>query len=589
MKNNNKRTIYYYWLVTKQYKFLFFLIFSSVIVKSLVDIVIPLLYREIFDGLSSGKDVSQTTQMIFATLLMIGGLLFFGWFVQQITMFSLIKFEAFAAYQLAVKCFAYVHKHSVAYFNDSFVGSLVKKVSWFYRSFERIIEQLAFNLLPLLINSFFVVLILGKRNIYLGLGILSWIFFVFLVGWLFARFKNKYDLARNEAETEVTGLLADTFTNHLNIKLFNNYQRELKKFSDKSFNLLEKRKKSWSFHAFFELVQGFLMVILEIGIMFLAIYFWSKGSLSIGDLVLIQTYIFGIMNRIWNFAFVLRSVFEALSDASEMTEILDTPHEVADVLRAKKLQVTRGLIDFEKVSFHYSDTSGSFEVLTDFNLTIPAHQRLAIIGPSGSGKSTIIKLLFRNYNLSRGRIIIDGQDIAKVTQESLWSNVSLVPQDPILFHRTLRENIAYGKPDATEKEIINASKIANCHNFITQLKDGYDTYVGERGVKLSGGERQRVAIARAVLKNAPILVLDEATSSLDSESEKLIQEALEKLMKNKTVIVIAHRLSTIRKMDRIIVLDNGRIIEDGNHEVLLNNKTGLYKKLWGLQSGGFIA
>jgi len=221
-------------------------------------------------------------------------------------------------------------------------------------------------------------------------------------------------------------------------------------------------------------------------------------------------------------------------------------------------------------------------------LDIHAGERVALVGPSGAGKSTVIKLLLRQHDVTRGRILVDDQHITKVTLESLWDNISLVPQDPLLFHRTLKENIRYGKPDATEEEVILAARLAHCHEFITEFSDGYDTYVGERGVKLSGGERQRVAIARAILRNAPILILDEATSSLDSESEKLIQDALVSLMKGKTVAVIAHRLSTIMKMDRIIVIDKGKIVEEGTHAQLLRKKKSVYKRLWNIQSGGFI-
>jgi ABC-type multidrug transport system fused ATPase/permease subunit len=268
-----------------------------------------------------------------------------------------------------------------------------------------------------------------------------------------------------------------------------------------------------------------------------------------------------------------------------MTIILNTPREIVDAPDAQELKVKAGKIEFQKVIFNYNQTR---VILKNFNLTVAPRERLAIIGPSGSGKTTIAKALLRMHDLTGGKILVDGQDIAKVTQESLWANISLVPQDPILFHRTLLENIRYGRPDATDEQVIEAAKAAHCHEFIQSLEQGYETYVGERGIKLSGGERQRVAIARAILRDAPIMVLDEATSSLDSESEGLIQQAIDKLMENKTVIVIAHRLSTIRKMDRIIVVDDGRIVEAGDHESLAQAEGGIYKKLWELQAGGFV-
>jgi len=251
----------------------------------------------------------------------------------------------------------------------------------------------------------------------------------------------------------------------------------------------------------------------------------------------------------------------------------------------KKLTVTAGGIEFENISFSFNETR---RVLSGVTLKIQAKEKVALIGPSGSGKSTLVRLLMRLYNLESGVISIDQQNIQHVTQESLRLNIAFVPQDPTLFHRTIAENIRYGKPEATDDEVVAAAKLARCDEFITELPAGYKTYVGERGIKLSGGERQRVAIARAILKNAPILILDEATSSLDSNSEALIQDALNELMKDKTVIVIAHRLSTIRKMDRIIVVDDGKIIEQGSHDELLENENSLYKKLWELQAGGFL-
>jgi ABC-type multidrug transport system fused ATPase/permease subunit len=269
-----------------------------------------------------------------------------------------------------------------------------------------------------------------------------------------------------------------------------------------------------------------------------------------------------------------------------MTTILDTPHEVSDIPGATDLQITDGSICMDNVSFGYHN---SRTIIDKFTLHIAPKEKVAIIGPSGAGKSTIIKLLMRNSDVLDGSITVDGQQINKLTLESLWTHMSLVPQEPILFHRSLMENIRYGRINATDEEVIAAAKLAHCDEFIRSFADGYETLVGERGIKLSGGERQRVAIARAILRNAPILILDEATSSLDSESERLIQDALAHLMSGKTVIVIAHRLSTIMHMDRIVVMENGRIAEEGSHRTLLSIPDGLYRKLWQLQAGGFIA
>ncbi|MAF25688.1 hypothetical protein CL634_08980 [bacterium] len=326
------------------------------------------------------------------------------------------------------------------------------------------------------------------------------------------------------------------------------------------------------------------MVMLEFAIMVVAIRMWQDGNITIGGFALIQALIFGLFIHLWDIGRYIRQIYERLALSEEMTEILLSEHGVKDHPEASTLKVKEGKIEFEQVSFAYHQTR---KIFNKFDLKITHGERVALIGPSGGGKTSIIKLLLRLYDIESGSIKIDGTDIAKVTQDSLRKNIAMVPQDPILFHRTLMENIRYGKTNATKEEVIKASKMAHCHEFISQLPEAYDTYVGERGVKLSGGERQRVSIARAILADAPILILDEATSSLDSESERYIQDALKNLMKGRTNIVIAHRLSTIMQMDRILVLEKGKVTEEGTHQELLKIRRGTYQKLWEIQAGGF--
>jgi ATP-binding cassette subfamily B protein len=326
------------------------------------------------------------------------------------------------------------------------------------------------------------------------------------------------------------------------------------------------------------------MALLEFGVLYYAYYYWMRGQFSIGDFAFLQAYLMNLFSHVWDFAYYIRSTYESIADANEMTEMLIQPHSIVDNVRAKKLKISKGEINFKDIDFSYSEDK---PILDNFNLHIAAGERVALVGQSGGGKSTIVKILFRFMDLNGGQILIDGQDISKVTQDSLREQISLVPQEPLLFHRSLLDNIRYGRPDSTEQEVIKAAKAAHCHEFISGFEQGYNTLVGERGVKLSGGERQRVAIARAILRNAPILVLDEATSSLDSESESLIQDALKTLMKGKTTIVIAHRLSTIREMDRIVVIEGGKIIEQGKHDELVKAQQGIYQKLWNIQVGGF--
>jgi ATP-binding cassette subfamily B protein len=327
-----------------------------------------------------------------------------------------------------------------------------------------------------------------------------------------------------------------------------------------------------------------LLATLNIGTLVAAIWASEHQLISIGTVYLCLSYTLVVGRQLWEINNIMRSYNRVIGDAYDMTEILNLTPDIVDK-SSKEIKVEKGTIAFENVSFaHPGNDDTLFE---NFSLTIKAGERVGLVGRSGSGKTTLTKLILRFVDIDAGTIKIDTQDISMVTQESLRKNIAYVPQEPLLFHRSLRENIAYAKPDASDDEIIAAAKQANAMEFIEKLAEGLDTMVGERGVKLSGGQRQRIVIARAILKDAPILLLDEATSALDSESEKLIQDALETLMKGRTSIVIAHRLSTISKLDRIIVLEDGSIREEGTHSKLLKNN-GIYKKLWSHQSGGFM-
>jgi len=561
------------------------LAFGGIIGGTILEVVSPLYYKQLFDLLTLPAEKTDIFPGIVWVLVIIAVISLVRWLLKRINVFSANHFEAKVITELNNSCFEYLHRNSFSYFNNNFVGSLTKKVKWFVSSYESIADRIIWSFAPLVVMLVFITIVLFGVNTWLGILVIVWLVVFLAINWFFTKFKLKYDIKRAELDTKSTGILADTITNNANVKLFNGYKREVKAYAQANEELRRAKVWAWDLGAVFDSVQGFLVNGLQIGILAYAVYLWYHGEFTIGDFVLVQSYFNSITDRIWDFGNNIRRIYENLSDAEEMTIVLDTPHEIVDIPKARKLQVDKGQIIFDHVSFGYSDGAG---VLKDFDLHIAAHQRLAVIGPSGSGKSTIAKLILRMHDINGGEILIDGQNIFRVMQESLWQNVSLVPQEPMLFHRSLMENIRYGRPEATDAEAIKAAKAAHCHEFIAKMPQGYETLVGERGIKLSGGERQRVAIARAILKDAPILVMDEATSSLDSESEMFIQDALSKLMKNKTVIVIAHRLSTIRKMDRIIVIENGRIIEDGSHDDLLKKSHGVYGKLWGLQAGGFI-
>ncbi len=581
MKYNTKLTFKIFWQHALKYKLAMIVIFLSVTTGAAFGVSTPYFYKKFFDALTNNGTKGDLLHVLFFIFLTMTG----EWFFWRIAAFVNAYFQTKMMGDLAVTCFKYLHKHSFGFFNNNFVGSLVKRVNRFYRAFEGIADRFTWDLLPILTNIILIIIILAKRSVYLGLAIIVWIIIYCVINYLFTIYKLKYDVERSKWDSKVTGVLADTITNNSNIKLFVGYNREVKNFAGVTEKLNRLRKFTWDLSNIFEGFQVMFMIALEIGIFYIAINLWFKKALTIGDFVLIQSYILTIFMKLWDFGRVVRNFYENLADAEEMTEVLNTPHGITDVKNAKKLLVKEGGIKFNKVNFFYHQTRPVFE---NFNLNIIPREKIALVGPSGAGKTTIVKLLLRMHDVSQGEIVVDGQNIAKVTQESLWQNISMVPQDPILFHRSLLENIRYGKPDANDKEVFKAAKLAHCHEFISEFPDGYETKVGERGIKLSGGERQRVAIARAILRNAPILVLDEATSSLDSESESLIQDALDVLMKNKTVIVIAHRLSTIMKVDRILVVAAGGILEQGTHTELLAKKDGLYQKLWKIQAGGFI-
>ena len=542
----------------------------------------PFLFKTLFNLLAAGQ-TGAVPQM----LNIVWQILFIGlgsWAAWRLSGWFLSLYEARVMSDLLNTCFAYMQNHSYTFFSNNFAGSLVRKINRYSRTFEDLADILFQNLSQTALQIGIIIVVMFFYFPPLAWIILVWSGFYVYFNYRFALWKIKYDVARAAQDTKVSGRLADTVSNNINLKLFNGFNQEYRDYKSQTQELFRLRRLGWNLATLSETVQGFLVVILEFAVMYGAVLLWRQGKLTVGDFALLQAYLIQIFQQLWNFGRFVRRIYESVADANEMTEILETPHEIQDAPKADNLKVSEGKIEFRNVNFAYENNP---PVLEKFDLTIKPGERAAIIGPSGGGKSTIVKLLLRFTDIQGGEISIDGQNIAKVTQESLRANIALVPQDPILFHRSLMENIRYGRPTATDEQVMQAARLAHADEFISRFPQHYETFVGERGVKLSGGERQRVAIARAILKNAPILVLDEATSSLDSESEHYIQDALKNLMHDKTVIVIAHRLSTIMQMDRIIVLENGKITEQGKHEELLKAQAGTYQRLWNIQAGGF--
>ena len=586
MKLVTKQTYLVYWRHMMRYRFAFWVVVASIAVGSSLSIITALYYKRFFDvladGLSKPEAAVGTLVNIVLMVLLLNSVM---WIAYRVATFTNNFFQPRVIADLTNTCFEYLHQHSFGFFINRFVGALVRKVGRLTRAFEEITDAIYWSLLSMAVRIIAVLIVVFINYAILGYILLGWIVLYLSLNYGLTLKKLKLDEAAAAADTRVTAYLADTIANQANLKVFTAEHYEAEEFYKQTNEQFHLSRRSWDFDAKIEAVQAGFMFVLEFVMFYVTINLWQAGEVSVGDFVLIQIYLFGLFDQLWGFGRVIRRMYRSLADAEEMVEILHLPHQVQDAPGMPELKVIRGEVEFRNVSFTYTDTR---EVIRHFNVRVAPGEKVGLVGPSGAGKSTLAALVLRFFDVREGEILIDGQNIAAVTQASLRRQVSLVPQDPVLFHRTLMDNIRYGRREATDEEVRAAAKLAHCDEFIKRLPQRYQTYVGERGVKLSGGERQRVVIARAILKNALILVLDEATSSLDSQTEAVIQDALQNLMSGRTTIVIAHRLSTIMKMDRIIVVREGEIHEVGTHAELVQKSGGLYQNLWELQAGGFL-
>ncbi len=571
-----------YLKATLKYKWWFFTMLLLILGSVAVDLVLPILFKRFFNVFSlTENQVAMGVKVI----LLIFFVRLFGWVVRRTSGLIVEWLETRVMADLKNDAFHYLLRHSYSFFTNNFGGSLTQRVGRYGRAYEVLMDRISFNIFPTLLQVIGIIIIINHELPRVALLMSIWLVVYISFNFFFARWKNKYEILRTEADSHTTAVLADAMTNHNPITLFNGLSFEMSRFMHATADQARKTFHAWKLGEAADAVQGIITVVTSALILYFSLIAWRDGKISVGTIVMFQLYIDSLVMRIWDLSKVFRNIYESSADAKEMVEILETKHEVTDFPDARPLLAAHGKIEFKNLTFNYNKSKN---VIKEVNLIISPKEKIALVGHSGAGKTTFVRLLLRYYNLTAGKILIDDQDISSVTLESLYNAIALVPQDPILFHRTLMENIRYGKPDATDEEVFQAAKRAHADEFIRSFPQGYDTFVGERGVKLSGGERQRVAIARALLKDAPILILDEATSSLDSQAEALIQEAIHELMQNRTVVVIAHRLSTIKEADRIIVMEEGKIIEEGSHAKLLKNQKSLYKKLWDLQAGGFI-
>lgn len=579
-----KNTLKLLWRFTKPYAARRNLALISVVVSVVTEMYLaPFVLSQFINMLQAGTltmSAGLPLVCIYAAILFVSTVI--TW---RITLWATWTFEVRSMRDLSVAILEHLTAHSLRFHADRFGGSLISQATKLVGSLERFWDTIIWDFLPVTSGIIAATVILAF--VYWPYALFLFVFsIVFSVAVYFG---SRFMRERNERETaawnKVTGFLADVITNIATVKAFGSEQPEKKR--------IEQRADEWS-RRNFSVMRGFLgvstiwsslVVVIHVAALLFAVIASVNHAISIGAVYLMLVYTLSVTRQLWSLNHVMRQYNKIMGDAHAMVENLNLPTEIKDSSK-RTLNTSKGAIAIRNMSFAHDDGAGA-HIFDDFNLDIKPGERVGIVGHSGSGKTTLTRLLLRFSDIDAGEIIIDGQNIADVTQRSLRQSIAYVSQEPLLFHRSLADNIAYGKPTATRDDIIRAAKQAHAWEFIQSLPEGLETMVGERGIKLSGGQRQRIAIARAILKDAPILVLDEATSALDSESEKLIQASLDKLMKHRTSIVIAHRLSTIAKLDRIVVLEDGVVVEDGSHSALLK-RDGIYASLWRHQSGGFI-
>lgn len=587
--DTTKKTLKLYWHYGTRYKLWLFKIYPTMAVAQFgEDFVIPLIVSSILTKLANGQVSQLTFDKIWPILLAVIALELFSHSLWNFIVRNFWRWQEMVMRDLNMVAFDHLSSMSYRFFSNRFAGSLVNQVNKFCGSFERLTDALTWNVYKLVVGVIFTVIILAPKAPLVVVAILFISALYVPLVWVYRRQQLPYNIRWSASETKRTGQLADAVSNILAVKSFANEKLEHQLMQARVDEVYDRSMETMKLNMKQEFNTGSLQRSINVAVIILSVWLAVTGHIQAGVIYLALTYTTAILHRLWDLNNTFRTLTRVFGDAADMTEILQLEPEVKDPEHPEKPRIKDGDIEMRAVSFDYPEKKHDSRFLHDFNLKIKPGEKIGLVGPSGGGKTTITKLLQRFMDIHEGEILIDGQNIANLKQADLRRFISYVPQEPLLFHRSLTDNIGYGQNDATEKQIRNAAKLAHADEFIQELPEKYETLVGERGVKLSGGQKQRVAIARAMLRNAPILVLDEATSALDSESEKLIQDALWKLMEGRTSLVIAHRLSTIQHMDRILVLDNGHIVEEGTHKQLIAIKDGLYAKLWAHQSGGFL-
>jgi len=568
----------FFWYVSKPYKKWVFGAVFIVIVATIIGVSLAYVFKLIIDAVEAGDyNLTILLALLYPTIVFTEQLLF------RLSAIFIRNWMINSHKMCVDHLSAYVMKHSHGYFINRFAGSLLSKVNNVSGALDQIIPDILWVHLTAAVSFLVTFTYLLFVDVKIALLFLGLLLILFILNQRLAPKKMEYSMNLAASRTRLRSQMVDVFSNIQAVRQYSRVNEESLHIEGYSFDLKQKSNKSWTWTEVMLFWNTLILFVFSLGMFWLLVNGWQEGSIGTGDLVLVLALMTQITGSLIFIGRAYNNIARAVGDMREGLEDLLEPYEITDKPGTANLTVTKAEINWENVGFSFDGQN----LFNDFNLTIKAEERLGIVGHSGAGKSTFVSLLLRQHDVDAGSITIDGQNISEVTQDSLRRAIAVVPQEPALFHRTIRENILYGKPEASEEELVEVSKKAQAHDFIVSLPNGYDTMVGERGVKLSGGQKQRIAIARAMIKNAPILILDEATSALDSESEVAIQKALHKLMEGKTVIAVAHRLSTLREMDRIIVMEQGKIIEDGNHDSL-SKSGGVYEKLWNHQAGGFL-
>ncbi|MFM0729018.1 ABC transporter ATP-binding protein [Paraburkholderia sediminicola] len=561
-----------------------FAIAALALLSALADIFTPMFAGRLVDAIASGSAGDAVAWHAAITAFCVLGALGLGaTLLLQCVFFNLIRLTLKMMSDIAANAFHRVQRFSTDWHANSFAGSTVRKITRGMWALDLLNDTLLVALLPSLTMLVGATVLLGWHWPMMGtvVGIGSVLYIAVTVAMSLGVVAPAARLA-NAWDTRMGGALADAVSCNGVVKAFGAEEREEVLLERVIGKWRHRTRRTWTRGTINGGLQGGMLVAIQASILSVALLLWVRGEASVGDITFALTMFFMLQGYLRDVGMHIRNLQRSVNDMEELVSLENQPLGIEDRLGAGPIAIGKGEIRFEHVTFHYGTKAAP--LYDNFSVRIAPGERVGLVGHSGSGKTTFIKLIQRLYDISEGRITIDGQDISRVRQASLRSQIAIVQQEPVLFHRSLAENIAYARPGASRAEIERAARLASAHDFIATLPQGYDTLVGERGIKLSGGERQRVAIARAFLADAPILILDEATSSLDSESEVLIQHAMERLMVGRTTLVVAHRLSTVRALDRLLVLDKGKVIEEGSHEALIRLENGLYRRLFERQA-----